>query len=70
MIDDPIALLERELVSAARRRAVPGPTGEVVVWPRARRRRIRVGDALSAAAMAGAVLIVALAAVALLEWRW
>jgi hypothetical protein len=66
VIDDPIALLERELVSAARRRAAAGPVGEVVAWPRARRRRIRVGDALSAAAVAGAVVIVALAALALL----
>jgi hypothetical protein len=63
--DEPIALLERELVSAARRRAAAGPVPDVVPWPRARRRRIRVGDALSAAAAAGAV-IVALAALALL----
>jgi hypothetical protein len=62
---DPIALLERELVSAARRRAAAGPVPAVLPWPRARRRRIRVGDALSAAAAAGAV-IVALAALALL----
>ena len=65
MSDDPIALLERELVSAARRRAAAGPVPAVLPWPRARRRRIRVGDALSAAAAAGAV-IVALAALALL----
>ncbi len=65
MSDDPIALLERELVSAARRRAVAGPIPAVLPWPRARRRRIRVGDALSAAAAAGAV-VVALAALALL----
>lgn len=70
MIDDPIALLERELLSAARRRAAAGPAPNVIAWPRARRRRIRVGDALSAAAVAGAVLIVALAALALLGWRW
>jgi hypothetical protein len=62
---DPIALLERELVSAARGRAAAGPVPAVLPWPRARRRRIRVGDALSAAAAAGAV-IVALAALALL----
>lgn len=65
MSDDPIALLERELVSAARRRAVAGTVPAVLPWPRARRRRIRVGDALSAAAAAGAV-VVALAALALL----
>lgn len=65
MSDDPIALLERELVGAARRRAAAGPVPEVLPWPRARRRRTRVGDALSAAAAAGAV-IVALAALALL----
>jgi hypothetical protein len=63
--DDPIALLERELVSAARRRAAAGPVPAVLPWPRARRRRIRAGDALSAAAAAGAV-VVALAALALL----
>jgi hypothetical protein len=69
--ENPIALLERELVSAAQRREsdpahpVPG----VIPWPRARRRRIRVGDALSAAAAAGAV-IVALAVLALLVLRW
>ena len=64
-MSDPIALLERELVSAARRRAAAGPVPELVPWPRARRRRIRVGDALSVAAVAGAV-IAALAALALL----
>jgi len=63
--DDPVALLERELVRAARRRAAAGPVPDALPWPRARRRRIRVGDALSAAAAAGAV-IVALAALALL----
>jgi hypothetical protein len=63
--DDPIGLLERELVDAARRRAAAGPVPEVLPWPRARRRRIRVGDALSAAAAAGAV-IVALAVLVLL----
>jgi hypothetical protein len=63
--DDPIALLERELVGAARRRAAAVPVPEVLPWPRARRRRIRVGDALSAAAAAGAV-IVALAVLVLL----
>jgi hypothetical protein len=69
--DDPIALLERELVRAARRRtAAARPMPDVIPWPRARRRRIRVGDALSAAAAAGAVIIVALAALALLGWRW
>ena len=70
MSEDPFALLERELVSAARRRAVVRSVPEVVPWPRARRRRIRVGDALSAAAVAGAAVIVALAALALLGWRW
>ncbi len=65
MTDDPVALLERELVGAAQRRAAAGPVPQVLLWPRARRRRIRVGDALSAAAAAGAV-IVALAAMALL----
>ncbi len=65
MSDDPIVLLERELVGAARRRAAAGPVPDALPWPRARRRRIRVGDALSAAAAAGAV-IVALAALALL----
>ncbi|HTU97575.1 MAG TPA: sigma factor [Solirubrobacteraceae bacterium] len=60
------ARLERALVAAAQRRvqARPAP-GAVVPWPRARRRRIRVGDALSAAAVSG-VVIVALAALALL----
>jgi hypothetical protein len=70
MSEDPFARLEHELISAARRRAALRPAPELVSWPRARRRRIRVGDALSAAAVAGAVLIVALAAMALLGWRW
>jgi hypothetical protein len=67
--DDLIALLERELVSAARRRAAAKPVLDVTSWPRARRRRIRVGDALSAAAAAGAVIVV-LAVLALLVLRW
>ena len=67
--ENPIALLERELVSAARRRSAAGPVPEVILWPRARRWRIRVGDALSAAAAAGAV-VVALAVLALLVLRW
>jgi hypothetical protein len=67
--DNPIARLERELVSAARRRAAAGPVPDVIPWPRARRRRIRVGDALSAAAAAGAVIVV-LAVLALLVLRW
>lgn len=70
MTDDPVALLERELVRAARRRAAAGPVPDALPGPRARRRRIRVGDALSAAAVAGAALIVALATLALLGWRW
>ena len=72
MTDNPIAELERELVSAAGRRVAPGlaPVPDLPPWPRARRRRIRVGDALSAAAFAGAAVIVVLAALALLGWRW
>jgi hypothetical protein len=69
MSDDPIALLERELVRAAARRGAAAepmsPASVMLPWPRARRRRIRVGDALSAAAAAGAVVL-ALAALALL----
>jgi len=65
----PITLLERELVQAAARRSAAAepmsPAPGVMPWPRARRRRIRVGDVLSAAAAAGAAVL-ALAALALL----
>jgi len=60
MRDDPVALLERELVDAARRRAQPAPAAGTP--PLARRRRGSLG-AFAAVALSGVAVVVALGAI-------